>query len=138
MNSLFQWRFDLSFQTKYLEEQCRQARDLGNTAAGLCDPSDPRESQKAFVLREHANQLENLTSTLSTMSDVASKSGRHVIFFHYLTLCLLITTIVISKMFFYQLLRTKCMFNPLSTDYALKHHFTSLRTDLIFLQLGVF
>ena len=28
-------------------------------------------------------------------------------------------------------------FNPLSPHDALKHHFTSLKTDLIFLQLGV-
>ena len=28
-------------------------------------------------------------------------------------------------------------FNPLSPHDALKHHFTSLRADLIFLQLGV-
>ena len=27
--------------------------------------------------------------------------------------------------------------NPLSPHDALKHHFTSLKTDLIFLQLGV-
>ena len=30
----------------------------------------------------------------------------------------------------------KCL-NPLSSHDALKHHFTSLKTDLIFLQLGV-
>ena len=29
------------------------------------------------------------------------------------------------------------MFNPLSPHDALKHHFTSLEADLIFLQLGV-
>ena len=28
-------------------------------------------------------------------------------------------------------------FNPLSPHDALKHHFTSLKTDLIFLELGV-
>ena len=29
-----------------------------------------------------------------------------------------------------------CTLNPLSPHDALKHHFTSLKTDLIFLQLG--
>ena len=36
-----------------------------------------------------------------------------------------------------QLLRTKCAFNLLSPHDALKHHFKSLKTDLIFLQLRV-
>ena len=30
-----------------------------------------------------------------------------------------------------------CFINPLSHHDALKQHFTSLKTDLIFLQLGV-
>ena len=29
------------------------------------------------------------------------------------------------------------VFNPLSPHDALEHHFTSLKTDLIFLQLGI-
>ena len=32
---------------------------------------------------------------------------------------------------------TDLSFNPLSPHDALNHHFTSLKTDLIFLQLGV-
>ena len=43
-----------------------------------------------------------------------------------------------AKMF--QLLNSQSQIgrvNPLSPHDALKHHFTSLKTDLIFLQLGV-
>ena len=32
----------------------------------------------------------------------------------------------------------ECVFNPLTPHDALEHHFTSLKTDLIFLQLRVF
>ena len=34
-------------------------------------------------------------------------------------------------------MRCYYLFNPLSPHDALKHHFTSLKTDLIFIQLGV-
>ena len=38
---------------------------------------------------------------------------------------------------FYYSIKSLSLFNPLSPHDALKHHFTSLKTDLIFLQLGV-
>ena len=39
---------------------------------------------------------------------------------------------------FYETVFGKCSVNPLSPHDALKHHFTSLKTDLIFLQLRSF
>ena len=44
---------------------------------------------------------------------------------------------LISKPIKSLLLGMKCVFNPLSPHDALKHHYTSLKTDLISLQLGV-
>ena len=47
----------------------------------------------------------------------------HLFFYAQFTLWALCTTII--------------AFNPLSPHDALKHHFTSLKTDLVFLQLRV-
>ena len=51
--------------------------------------------------------------------------------------CIIAMSFVFEKMQIILQTSVKLLFNPLSPHDALKHHFTSLKTDLIFLQLGV-
>ena len=52
---------------------------------------------------------------------------------------LLVVYIYMFKSYLNHLLSSRVLsVNPLSPHDALKHHFTSLKTDLIFIQLGVF